>query len=176
MKTKTIIAIGFVLALLAGASLGVLGDRTLPLQDRDERPDRGGRHGERDRRASLAQELDLTSQQREQMDAIWSGLLKEHGRGGPDRFRAIQKERDEAIVALLNDEQKKEYDRIQADHTGKMDELARQREEAYADAVRRTKDILNEQQRATYEEILKRRRGPGGPHGPRTRPTTAAAQ
>lgn len=155
MNTKTAIATACILTLLAGVALGVLGQRTIPARS-------GGR-------ASLADQLDLSSDQRKLMDDIWSGMLKEEGRQRGERHRDLQRQRDDAVVALLNEEQRKQFDRITADFAKQSEELTREREKAFENAVTRTREMLTESQRQKYDEILKKRRErekDGGGFGP----------
>ena len=162
-KAKIIITAAFVLALLAGVALGVFADRAMPAPvGRDTKGHRGGPGGPGGPGGGpgrLAEELKLTPDQRKQMDEIWSGFVREHDRRGQsDKWRELQRQREDAVVALLTPEQKTEYDRIQAEHQRRIDELGRARERAFEDAVEKTKQILNTEQRTKYEEILARRR------------------
>ncbi|HRU06160.1 MAG TPA: periplasmic heavy metal sensor [Candidatus Brocadiia bacterium] len=116
----------------------------------------------------LTHELDLTPEQRTQMRQIWSGVMG-GGRGQRHVERqALEKERDEAIQALLTEEQKARYDEVMKSFSAKVAAQAEERKKAFDDAVESTKKILNEKQRAKYEEILKQRGGRGrrGPPGP----------
>ena len=156
-KTTLIALVAFVLALGAGAllGLGVAQVRHLP---------RG--------RPPLSQELGLSSQQESQMKEIWSKVAQAGG-GGRDRVRALAQERDEAVKNLIPAEQLAAYDKIMQDYKTKVEELNRERSQPYQEAVKRTKEILTESQRLKYDELLKRRsehwRGSrdGGREGPR---------
>src|SRR5262249_22256355 len=137
-----IITFAFVLALFAGVAVGMLGAR-MPASH--------------ERRSWLADELNLSSQQSEQMRAIWQDVSKNR-QSDWERRRALEKERADAIVALLNDEQKARYEKINQDFSARMQEMAKQREQAFADAQDRTKSILTEEQRAKYEQLMQKRR------------------
>jgi hypothetical protein len=126
----------------------------------------------------LSTELQLTQEQRDKMREIWSdsGLHRD----GFDRRRQMQKERDDAVVALLTPEQRKSYDQVQERFTQQMAEMAKEREAMFQKAVERTKAILNDKQRAKYVELLKNgslgppgrgRRGPASTTAPATTPT-----
>jgi Spy/CpxP family protein refolding chaperone len=130
------------------------------------------------RRTWLAEELNLTPRQREQMHEIWSQAMKASGEQRHATWRELVKQRDEAIVALLTDEQRAQYEQIIQDYEGKLQEHHRQRRRAIEQAVERTKQILTPEQNKKYDELRKRRGGWGpGRRGPRrrrpgSRPTT----
>ncbi|HZZ41480.1 MAG TPA: Spy/CpxP family protein refolding chaperone [Tepidisphaeraceae bacterium] len=161
-KTRTILALAFVLVFAAGAVVGMVRQRV-----------GFGPHGPEPRGSFLTKELNLTPAQQEQMRKIWaeqgptSGRDREHW----DRRREFQKQRDEAIKALLNDDQKAKYDSIQKDYTDHIADLQKERQVAFQQAVEKTKKILTPEQSAKYDEFLKRRSegggpGNGGPGGP----------
>jgi Spy/CpxP family protein refolding chaperone len=165
-------------------AVGVVGTRTVAQQP-------GG--APKDRRPSLVEELQLSPEQAKKMEEIWSGVMR-RGRGEQfEKFRAIQKERDEAILSLFTPQQKAEYDRIMGEYGKRFEELNQDRERAFQQAVEQTKQILTEPQRQKYDELMKKRReergdrdrdrGPGrgeGPSpfggGPKHRPGTQPAQ
>ncbi len=151
-RTRIIVIIGFIVAFVAGAVVG-LQLRTTPVQATvqpapEQRP------------SWLRSELGLTAEQNEQMKNIWEGLHNS-GRNYEDRRHHLRDERDEAIAALLAPSVMGDYDRILLDFNNKLTALAQERDKAFADAVEKTKKILTPQQRAKYEEFLKRRE-PGG--------------
>src|SRR3982751_1726217 len=90
-RTRTILGLTFVLVLAAGAVVGMVRQRVVV---REHGPDRGG---------VLSKELGLTSEQQQQMSAIWSEMGRDRDHG--DRRREYQKQREDAIRALLNEEQ-----------------------------------------------------------------------
>lgn len=121
----------------------------------------------------LADELKLTSAQREQMRTIWSETLKGEGQRHGDRRRQLQRERDEAVVALLTAEQRTAYDKVQERFGQQMAEISKEREASFQRAVEQTKAILNESQRAKYEQLMKSRAGgPPWGRGPGSAPTS----
>ncbi len=126
-------------------------------------------------RSWLADELKLTSQQREQMKTIWEAMVpggsgrESWERRQSDTRRRLYKERDEAVAALVPAEKKADYEKVLARVEQQMADMRREQEKAYQKAVEETKAILNPEQRAKYEELLKR--GPLGPHRPGTNPS-----
>ncbi len=109
-----------------------------------------------DRDSWLAQELNLTLAQTDKMRAIWSDMLQGSAQRPSDRRREFQKERDDAVVALLTPAQKPAYDAIVEHYNQEMADLNREREAAFNAAVEQTKAILNDTQRAKYDELLKK--------------------
>jgi len=59
-------------------------------------------------KVSIADELQLTDGQRDQMRSIWEGV-RDNVHATFEQAQAIQKERDAAIAALLTDSQKAVY-------------------------------------------------------------------
>ncbi len=74
----------------------------------------------------------------------------------------LQKQRDEALVALLNDEQKAKFEKISKDYADRYAELTRNRDQVFAQAVQQTRSLLNETQRQKYDQILKNNVGTTG--------------
>jgi Spy/CpxP family protein refolding chaperone len=158
-KTKILLVVVFLVTFAAGAVAGRLSVQS----------------GHRPPGSSfLAAELNLTSEQREQMHNIWTEVMGEGGRRQWEQRRLLGQERDQAIAALMTPEQKPLYDKILQDYTRKVDELSQERKKAFDQAVERTKQILTPEQAAKYEELLKKmpeRGGFGGPrHGQREPP------
>ncbi len=150
-KSKLILIACFCAALLAGVAAGVALRCAF---------------GPPPRPPSLEEQLRLTEAQREQMRQIWSGVMRGPG---PDRGRReeLQKERDAAVAALLDENQKTKYEEVMKAFSDKIAALETEHRSAVEEAVKRTREILTPQQRAKYDELLKQR---AGPHGPRGRP------
>ena len=132
----------FVVALGSGAVIGW----NLPHHRNSPRPQE---------RSWLADELKLTSDQREKMRSIWSAMLPEgQGRQGRhnDTRRQLIRERDEGIAALIPAEKKADYEKVLAHFQQQEEEMSREREKAFAKAVEQTKLILNPEQRVKYEQ------------------------
>ena len=151
-KTKIILVVCFLVTFAAGSFVGWS-------VSRPDHP-RGGP-------SWLTAELNLTPEQRDQMHAIWSeamgATMKQRGEQG----KALRQERDQAVIALLSDEQKTRYDVIYQDYLRKEGELSDQRKQAFDEAVKRTMLILTPEQAARYEDLMKKQpeRGFGPPRG-----------
>ena len=144
----------FTVALGTGIVVGMGITRT-PSPQRD-----GGR-------SWLVEKLQLTPEQSEQIKAVWSDNLKDSWKRHSDAVRQYRKERDDAMVALLTPDQKAAYDKILERYNTEITEMNREQESQFQTAAEKTKQILNDHQRAVYEELLKTSRGfRGGPWGP----------
>jgi Spy/CpxP family protein refolding chaperone len=163
-KTRFIVLGSFLLAFAAGTSLGLLVTR--PSQPAKER-------------SRLAVELNLTSDQEDQMWKISRENMGSIFRQQGERRSAFAQERDLAIQSLLTDEQLTWYDVIQQNYADQMDALAAERKRAFDEATVKIKQFLTPEQAAKYDELMKEQRERGGLpglHGPRGRhPATATA-
>ena len=153
-RTRLIMVACFCAAFAAGVVAGVAGRRFAARAHR---------------RSWLEQELGLNPEQREQMRQIWSGVVSASWQQQRERRETLQKERDEAIAALLNKEQKARYEEVMQTYTRKTAALETERRKAFDEAMERTRKILTESQRKKYDGLLKQRAGPyqrhGGPRG-----------
>jgi uncharacterized protein YdbL (DUF1318 family) len=150
-RLKFLIAVLFTVALGTGIVVGMGVSRTSPKTQ--------------DRGFWLAEELNLTPAQSEKMKTIWSDISRP-GQNNFERRRQLQKERDDAVQALLNDEQKTAYLAVVEKFNAQVAELNHEREAAFQAAVESTKDILTDAQKTKYDELMKRGfRGGGRPDG-----------
>lgn len=106
--------------------------------------------------SGLAAELGLSDEQREKMIAIWDQV----NHSGFDEWRQrreLQRQRNDAIAALVPAEQHAQLETINENYSQQVSDLFARRRERFAQAVEETKAILNDQQRVKYEAILARR-------------------
>jgi Spy/CpxP family protein refolding chaperone len=151
-KVRATLFVAFVLALSAGAVLGFAAARRVdPPVRAAEKP------AESNRSSWLSDQLQLTPAQSEQIRAIWQQAMSEQGRANSERRRALEKERDGALLGLLTPEQREEHDRLMKEYEARLAELGRERDRLRQDAIERTKQVLGTEQRAKYEELLKER-------------------
>ena len=146
-KTKAAIVMAFVLALAAGAALGMLGSRSLP------------RHGGGE--SWLTNELQLSPEQQKKMNDIWTDLLKTKGHEFGDQMHALQQQREAAIAKLLSDSQKADYQRINDEFAQRGRELWKQAEQQFNAAADRTRLILTDTQRPKYDALVEKFRADG---------------
>jgi Spy/CpxP family protein refolding chaperone len=165
--TRLIVIVGFVVAFSAGFLIGIspAGNRIEPATEQTS--ERRGRGPE----SWLAEQLSLTSDQQKQMKDIWSEVAKRGGRHQREERSRLRKERDEAIAALIREEDRAAYEQIVKEFEEKNRAMDAEARAAFQQAVARTKEILTPEQRQKYEEILSkadlegrdRRRGTSGP-------------
>ena len=153
---KFVVILGFLLAFGAGLVIGAQGHLRLASAEPPPatRPSGPG--------SWLAAELDLSPDQTQKIDAIWSDIAGK-GRGDrEDQRRQLRKERDDAIAALIRPEDLSAFDQIHETYADRMAALDAQWREGFNASVERTKQILTPEQRVKYEEILKRHTGGPG--------------
>jgi Spy/CpxP family protein refolding chaperone len=121
-------------------------------------------------------DLKLTAEQKAPMDEIWNAVKRDSRKFQSEQRQALEKQRDEAIRAILTEEQKLKYDGLLKDYAGKRAELDKTREKAFQEAVEKTKLILNAEQRGKYEEWLKNLREERHPGGASAEPKASPPQ
>lgn len=144
--TKLVVFVGFFVAFAAGFTVGLRPRPAAPSPT--SRPSGPG--------GWLAAELDLTTEQQEQLDRIWEDTAFRGRHDREEQRRALVRERDEAIVALIRPEDKPKYEALLEEYARRLDALEEEWKSAFQSAVEKTKEILTPEQRAKYEEIRKR--------------------
>jgi Spy/CpxP family protein refolding chaperone len=146
---KVILVIGFLVAFGAGLAVGwqFRGQAAMASPSTTRPAQRSG---------YLEAELGLNEQQREQMKKIWSETAHRGGREHDEKRRALRKERDDAIAALIRPGDKDKFDQILKTYGDRNAAVEREMRESFQKAVAATKDILSPEQRKKYEEILKK--------------------
>ena len=141
-----ILIVMFALALGAGVVAGKLSSRITPAEVPTAR------------RSNLPDALSLSEDQRVKMQTIWEGVRETSHRCLAEAQKA-QREQDEALMAMLTDEQKNQYAKLNQQTEGKIAVLDARRKVAFSKAVDDTNAILNETQRKIYGQIIKDRIG-----------------
>jgi len=166
-KTSFLILFAAAVVFAAGALVGMVGQRAAA-KTSDSTP--AAIPG----RSRIMEELKLNPDQQQKIAAIWSAAVVKAGPPPTERVRALEKEREQAILDLLTDDQKTRYNQVIAEYRQKIDTLHQPARAAFTEAEELTKPLLDPTQRAKYEEILKRRhRRTATPLNPTTMPTTA---
>lgn len=167
-RIRIIMLVAFVLVMSAGVVVGRLWAR-LPVETRPQ-----GRSP-----SWLADQLQLSSDQRQQMDAIWNDTKQQIG-ALMDHRRGLDREREQAIRNLLTPDQRTAYDKINDDFRARRSDLDKQREALLRQANERSRALLTETQQKRWDTLTKEmhdhdhdRRGQHGPPG--LRPTTKPA-
>ena len=164
-KTKLILTLVFVLTLSSGLVAGMLVSR-VPAQSTAvvAAP-----------RSPLAEALKLSDEQNEKMRKIWEGV-RNNVDGCFTDAQTIQKQRDDAVLALLTPEQKSKYAGYQQECADALNALRVKRDTMFQQAVAETKKILTDSQNNKYDEILQQRLGRGPAGAPDWIPQPPASQ
>jgi Spy/CpxP family protein refolding chaperone len=160
MLRKKIVLI-LVMTFLALSAGMVLGWVWTPMQKVEST--RGGRGGPR----PWFDQLGLTDDQQQQMDKIWSDALQQRQKMF-ERFRDLDKQRDQQIQALLNASQRSAYDKVIADFRAGREQLNKQREALIDDANARSRALLDDSQKAKWDILSKEMRSRRGSMGSAT--------
>lgn len=156
-RIRPLLILTFTVALGTGVAAGLFLSRLPVIASVSGAP--GGATGGPGEAGSLADDLQLNAEQRREMKRIWE-QAREKGHQFFGEVQRLQRDRDEALVSLLNDEQKARYEQVARDFADQFAGLAASREETFAKAVAETKNILNPVQQKRYEEILQKRPAP----------------
>lgn len=158
MTDRKIVLLLLTVALVLGAGV-VVGRLLAPLPPAAipaTQPDRP--------RPQWFDQLSLSPQQRQQMDAIWDETKQKlHNLNLMDRRRELSEQRDTAIRALLSPNQQSAYDQIMKDFRAKLDEQDKERQKLIDDANQRSRALLNDDQKKLWDDQSKRPHGRGGP-------------
>jgi Spy/CpxP family protein refolding chaperone len=171
MITRLILLIGFLLAFAAGYTVGMNRSPAADVSTASG-PDASSSQG---RRGWLAQQLELTAEQQQQMREVWAETASRGGRGHIEQRRELRRHRDEAIEELIPQQNLAAYEQVIERYNESLVAMEREWAEAYERAVERTRAILTPQQREKYEQILSRQGWDGGPRD-RSRPTRSTEQ
>jgi len=140
-RSRLIFFVCFMAAFGAGICVGLLWQRPAPSS-----------------RADWLAELNLTPEQQEKIRAIWTDAMKASDwQTQREKREAAQKERDEALSALVTGERKPRYEEIMGTYRKKADAITQESRKARDEAYERTKALLTESQRVKYDELRKKR-------------------
>jgi uncharacterized membrane protein len=171
-KIKLVVLAVCCLSLLGGAAAGMLATRFSRTA-----------HGRvTNAHLPLAEQLQLTPDQRVQIQQIWEAV-RQQGDESYRQAQALDQHRQDELIKLLTKEQLEQYQKIYSDYQDRYTRVTAQREAAFQQAIDRTKELLTETQREKYDAILSSRKGskandgsemlrPAAPAPPTTKPAT----
>ena len=142
-KAKKLIFAAFTLVFVAGVPFGWALERSFDSSA-------GG--------SWLTRKLDLTPEQEQQINGIWSEVAREPHAEGRAHMGRLSEVRDNEIRALLSEEQVAGFDRILEKYQEARSEYFQEIRARNDAAVEKTKAVLSEQQRQKYEALLDHRR------------------
>jgi Spy/CpxP family protein refolding chaperone len=137
---KLLILVGFLLTFMAGLTVGRL-HPFVAAKSTENRP-------------WLSQQLNLSTEQQRQMKQIWSDAAL-FPPDIPRKFHEVDHQRDEAVRALMSDPQRARIEQITREHDAKIASLQAERDRANREAEDRSRQILTDEQRKKFDEILK---------------------
>jgi Spy/CpxP family protein refolding chaperone len=150
-----------------------------------------GWHGGPPREPHMLRDLNLTDEQRAKILPIWEEAMRNGPKPpSPEMMDQAQQELESKVNALLNEEQRKQYELIQAEYREKLQAARKTLDEIFRPAEEKTRALLTPEQQKKFDEALERMHkggppgrgfgrppregsrdgygpGPGGDHGPR---------
>lgn len=143
MKLQLILLACVLASFAAGTSVGVLWERSEKHPPTDE---------------GWLAELNMTSEQRTKIKAIWSeAMATASWQAQREKREVIQKERDDAIKIMITADAAQKYEETMRIAKEKQNELAQQSKKTMDEAYEKTKALLNETQRVKYDELRQKR-------------------
>jgi Spy/CpxP family protein refolding chaperone len=110
-----------------------------------------------ERTSWLADQLNLSADQRQKMDSIWSDTRQKMEKMGEAR-RGLAADRDKSIVALLNPQQRTAYDKVYDDFRNRREQVDKDRQNLIDDATQRSKLLLDDNQKKEWDVLTRRMR------------------
>jgi Spy/CpxP family protein refolding chaperone len=116
----------------------------------------------------LADQLGLSADQRQQIDAIWADVKQQQRYDFEQRRPELAHDRDEAIRDMLTDDQWSEYQEIYEIYREKRQDMDKAQDTRIKTAEERSRALLNDSQKARWDQLAKDMHGhrPGSGSGP----------
>jgi Spy/CpxP family protein refolding chaperone len=142
-KATVALVLAYVLALAAGTTSGVLAERMhqVPISS-----------------APLAEQLNLTQAQCDQMRAVWQ-TASDTADDCFSKAESLEDQRDDALIGLLTDQQKNKFAEMDKAFAAQYAVLGERRQAAFREAFLKTEQMLTPAQRVRYEAIVRERLG-----------------
>jgi len=160
MRLRLFFLLAIVLTLAAGGVLGRLSTR-LPVS--------WGGHPSHN---WLAEQLNLSSEQRKGIDDIWNDAHEKLKTNFQQRSD-LDRQREKTLQAMLTDSQRLAYETLQDDYHSRRQQLDDQRRQLLDSADKLSRDLLDDSQKAKWD-ALGSRHDRRGSWGGSTRPSTRA--
>jgi len=117
------------------------------------------------------EQLDLSTDQKAQMDKIWGDTRAQMQKMFQQRHD-MDRQREQEIIALLNPEQRAAFDKINQQFNQQREETDNQRDALLADANARSRALLDDSQKEKWDILAKDMRRRHGPWGLSTQRST----
>jgi hypothetical protein len=102
----------------------------------------------------LAEQLNLSTQQHQQMDAIWDDVKQKLGSTW-DKRHELDRQRDQAVQDLLTPAQRAAYQKIYDDYHNQRTALEKSRDALVSEAEERSRALLSDSQKARWDELTR---------------------
>ena len=160
--TKFALVLAFLVVMAAGAVVGMAVDRSL----REKAPQQVEKPHTRQ---AFPPYPKVTPEQKAEIDKIWEAVETLRNQRFMSR-RQLDITRAQEIQAILTPDQKVQYEDIQKKYGNDVQALELNLQDAVKKAEEQTRALLNDEQRAQYDQwraaMANRRGGPGGRGGP----------
>jgi len=160
-RSKITLLTTVVLALSAGVVVGRVLDRIPVVRQADHRSP-----------SWLDDQLNLNSEQRQQIDAIWADVRLKISKSYEKRHE-LDNQRTDSVTRLLTADQKVAYDKLIADYRNQRAQVDKDRLALLHDANERSRALLTDSQRQTWDVISKGEHERRGPRGAATQKSTS---
>ncbi len=120
-------------------------------------------------------QLQLRADQQKQMDVIWGDTGAQMQKLFEKR-RELERQRDEQIAELLSPSELAAYDKIIQEFHSAREEMDKQRDAILADANARSRALLDDSQKQTWDLLSKDIRRHRVMHGPTTNASTMPSE
>jgi hypothetical protein len=117
------------------------------------------------------EQLDLSTDQKAQMDKIWSDTRAQMQKMFQQRHD-MDHQREQEIIALLNPQQIAAYEKINQQFNQQREDTDKQRDALLADANARSRALLDDSQKEKWDILAKDMRRRHGPWGLSTQRST----
>lgn len=138
----------FALALIGGGAAGMLLTRLATPKSNQAAPV-----------ALTLENLQLTDSQRADIRRIWEGVKKTSDNCSK-QARDLDQQCKDKLIGLLTEQQIKEYAKINTECNDRKLKLKADRQRSLKEAIEKTRNLLSDPQRQTYDAILSSRLGP----------------
>lgn len=153
IRLKLAILLGFAIMFVAGLAVGRSRQvaSLAPLHSDDQLP-------------NFRQKLELTAPQTQQIEKIWHDA-RGHADALTHQFHEIDRQRDDAISAMLAPDQKQQYESIQRQRDARLSTVHGEIQKIMQQAEIQTRALLTPEQQKTFDDLRKQHGHHRGPPG-----------
>ena len=149
-RLKLVILLGFAIMFVAGLAIG-RSHSTPPAPKPDDHP----LHNLRD-------EVGLTADQEKQIEQVWHDA-RVHADTMARQFHDFDRQRDEAIAALMSPEQNARYQEIRHEHDERVAAVRKDIGKSMQEASQKTRSLLTPEQAKKFDSFIQKHHRHGPP-------------